>query len=159
MCVYIQILPQGIHVQKITQGTYRRGQGAHGRTDIILACVCLCVCLHTQAHIFAYTHTLSHNICTYILSRSLSFSLYLSLSLSLSLARALSLSFQVTQEANQTQKPPPGRPRLEAHHVHSSLPGYVQLMQDCWSQFPHERPTTDQCVMQVTYMRRRIHVI
>ncbi len=78
-----------------------------------------------------------------------------SLSLSLSLARALSL--QVTQEANQTQKPPPGRPRLEAHHVHSSLPGYVQLMHDCWAQFPHERPTTDQCVMQVIHTHTHTH--
>ena len=78
-----------------------------------------------------------------------------SLSLSLSLARALSL--QVTQEANQTQKPPPGRPRLEAHHVHSSLPGYVQLMHDCWAEFPHERPTTDQCVMQVTHTHTHTH--
>ena len=58
-------------------------------------------------------------------------------------------SSQVTQEANKTQKPPPGRPRLEAHHVHSALPGYVQLMHDCWAQVPHDRPPTDQCVLQV----------
>ena len=62
-------------------------------------------------------------------------------------------SFQVTQEANKTQKPPPGRPRLEAHHVHSALPGYVQLMHDCWAQVPHDRPPTDQCVMQVLSYR------
>lgn len=56
---------------------------------------------------------------------------------------------QVTQDANKTQKPPPGRPRLDAQHIHSSLPGYVQLMHECWAQFPNERPSTDQCVQQL----------
>lgn len=56
---------------------------------------------------------------------------------------------QVTQEANKTMKPPPGRPRLEQQHVLSALPGYVQLMHECWAQIPSERPSTDQCVQQL----------
>ena len=65
---------------------------------------------------------------------------------------------QVTQDANRTQKPPPGRPRLEAQHIQSSPTGYIQLMHECWAQFPNDRPNTDQCVQQLEHIQgsRRI---
>ena len=38
---------------------------------------------------------------------------------------------------------------MDAQHIHASLPGFVQLMHECWAHFPNDRPSTDQCVEQL----------
>ena len=41
---------------------------------------------------------------------------------------------QVTQKANDIQRPPPGRPPMEHQHIHSAPTGLIQLIHECWAQ-------------------------
>uniref|UniRef100_A0A7S0ESI0 Protein kinase domain-containing protein n=1 Tax=Hanusia phi TaxID=3032 RepID=A0A7S0ESI0_9CRYP len=63
---------------------------------------------------------------------------------------------QVTQEANKTQKPPPGRPPVDNMHLLCAPLGYVQVMHECWSHYPNERPSTDQVVVQLEAIQRNV---
>mmetsp|Transcript_25344 Transcript_25344/g.63936 ORF Transcript_25344/g.63936 Transcript_25344/m.63936 type:complete len:1095 (+) Transcript_25344:103-3387(+) len=53
---------------------------------------------------------------------------------------------QVTMKVNDTQFPPPGRPKLSNQHVLMAPVGFINLMQEAWAQNPNDRPTTDTCV-------------
>lgn len=65
---------------------------------------------------------------------------------------------RVTHQANDTSRPPPGRPPMDNMYRAVAPSGYITLLEECWAQDPKWRPSADQCVEYLEEIKRRVHI-
>jgi hypothetical protein len=64
---------------------------------------------------------------------------------------------RVTHQANDSTRPPPGRPPVDNMFRAVAPSGFISLMEECWAQDPKWRPSADQCVEYLEEIKRRVH--